>query len=302
MKVDAIPLTEPLPRGGSKGTSVAVEPLLGAEVRAPRSFFEAKAPGSGAMLSLLASPLKRSEWEWWPIPAFLIHHPEAGAVLVDTGFHPSVAVQPSANLGKAGAAFNKVRMREGHSIAAQLRDKGHDPKSIETVVMTHLHYDHASAISEFPNAQFILSASEWEAATTVYRPLLHGYRRAHFDFLFDYRTIDFDGERISSYASFGRTFDLFGDGSIRLAFTPGHTEGHMSVICRLAERDLVIAGDAIYTTGQLRGESMPPRPENFHKWERSLRELQRFHSQFPEVTIIPGHDPDAWADLDDRYE
>ena len=53
----------------------------------------------------------------------------------------------------------------------------------------------------------------------------------HFDYAFDYRTVDFDRGGIDSYASFGRTFDLFGDGSIRLAFTPGHSAGHMSVIC-----------------------------------------------------------------------
>lgn len=276
MKVDPVPLTEPFSGGGSQGTSVAVEPLLGGEVRAPRSFFETKSPGTRATLSLLTSPLKRGKWEWWPIPSFLIHHPEIGPVLVDTAFHPSVSAQPSANLGKPLAAVNKIRMRDGQSLPAQLRERGIDPKSIAYVIMTHLHYDHTSGISEFPNSQFILSAAEWNAATTVDRPLLHGYRHAHFDYLFDYRTIDFNGDHVSSYASFGRTFDPFDDGSIRLAFTPGHTEGHMSVICRLAERDLVIAGDAIYTTGQLRGESVPPRAESFHQWGRPLRELQRF--------------------------
>ena len=70
------------------------------------------------------------------------------------------------------------------------------------------------------------------------QPTLNGYRRAHFDYAFDYRTVDFDRAGIDSYASFGRTFDLFGDGSIHLAFTPGHSAGHMSVICRLKQRRL----------------------------------------------------------------
>ncbi len=83
------------------------------------------------------------------------------------------------------------------------------------------------------------------------RPTLNGYRRVHFDFAFDYRTIDFDRGGIDSYATFGRSFDLFGDGSIRLAYTPGHSAGHMSVIARLKERDFVIGGDATYTLAQL---------------------------------------------------
>ena len=125
-------------------------------------------------------------------------------------------------------------------------------------------------------------------------PLLNGYRRAHFDYAFDYRTVDFDRGGIDSYASFGRTFDLFGDGSIRLAFTPGHSAGHMSVIAHLAERDFVIGGDAIYTQGQLDGDApLPPRPFDAHNFRRSLQELKLFRREFPDAIITPGHDPSS---------
>ena len=108
---------------------------------------------------------------------------------------------------------------------------------------------------------------------------------------------------IDSYASFGRTFDLFGDGSIHLAFTPGHTAGHISVICRLAKRDFVIGGDAMYFLAQLEGEvALPPRPFDAHNFRRSLQELRLFHRQFPEALITPGHDPDFYAKLGSRYE
>ena len=127
---------------------------------------------------------------------------------------------------------------------AQLRKRGLDPGEVPIVVMTHLHLDHTSAISEFPQSTFVVSEAEWQAAAHGSKPLLNGYRRAHFDYAFDYRTVDFDRAAVGSYASFGRTFDLFGDGSIRLAFTPGHSAGHMSVIAHLAERDFVIGGDA----------------------------------------------------------
>jgi glyoxylase-like metal-dependent hydrolase (beta-lactamase superfamily II) len=125
---------------------------------------------------------------------------------------------------------------------------------------------------------------------------------AHYDFAFDYRTVSFDGPNVDSYSTFGRTFDLFGDGSVRLAFTPGHTYGHIAVICRLKERDLVIAGDAIYTLGQLGDAPPPPHPADPHTWRRSQQELKLFRRQYPQAVIIPGHDPEAWAALDDRYE
>jgi N-acyl homoserine lactone hydrolase len=148
----------------------------------------------------------------------------------------------------------------------------------------------------------VLSEREWHAATTDPRPLLRGYRPAHYDYAFDYRTLSYDSDAIQSYSSFGRTFDLFGDGSVRLASTAGHTAGHQSVICRLAERDLVIAGDAIYTLGQLSGAPEPPLTVDEHNWRRSLRELQLFQRQYPQAVIIPGHDAEHWRTLETRYQ
>jgi glyoxylase-like metal-dependent hydrolase (beta-lactamase superfamily II) len=132
---------------------------------------------------------------------------------------------------------------------------------------------------------------------------MNGYRRAQFDLAFDYRTVDFNGEAIGSYATFGRTFDLFGDGSVRLAFTPGHSAGHCSVICRLASADFVIGGDAVYFAGQLDGsEKLAPRPFDAHNLRRSVQELRLFHAQFPAAVITPGHDPEFYSRLAPRFE
>ena len=77
----------------------------------------------------------------------------------------------------------------------------------------------------------------------------------------------------------------------------------MSVICRLAETDFVIGGDAMYVLGQLEGAvPLPPRPFDAHNMRRSLQELRLFHRQFPAATITPGHDPEFYARLAPRYE
>ena len=90
---------------------------------------------------------------------------------------------------------------------------------------------------------------------------------------------------------------------MRLASTPGHSAGHQSVICRLRDRDLVIAGDAIYTYRPARGRRRePPRPLDRHNWRRSLRELQHFARTYPQAVIVPGHDPEHWKTLEKRYE
>jgi len=288
--------------GGSHGASVTVEPLSGGEVQFPAASFER--PG-GRLEGLKVTGLFTSRsrgWSWVPCPAFLIRHPTAGAVLVDTSLHPSLAAKPAENFGRLAARYARPRVAPGRDLAAQLRDLGTDPRSIRLVVMTHLHMDHASGISEFPASTFVLSKAEWEAATTGSRPLARGYRPAHYDYAFDYRLVDFDGSLIDSYSTFGRAFDLLGDGSIRLVFTPGHTVGHTSLVLRLRERDFVIAGDAVYTMRQLEGGPGQPRPHDPHLWRRSLQELQLFHRQYPQAVIVPGHDPGHWQGLEPKYE
>jgi N-acyl homoserine lactone hydrolase len=299
--VEAKPLHEPL-AGGTPGATVTVEPIVAGHVTWSRSMME-RPGGRFETLKLLRALVSGEPAMSVPCPAFLIRHPSAGTILVDTGLHPSIATDGRENFGRLGSRFGKPKLEPGADVPAQLRKRGLDPGEVPVVIMTHLHLDHSSAISEFPQSTFIVSDTEWEAATVGPRPMLNGYRRAHFHFAFDYRTVDFDRGGIDSYATFGRCFDLFGDGSIRLAYTPGHSAGHMSVVVRLRERDFVIGGDATYTAGQLDGSApLAPRPFDAHNYRRSLQELRLFRREFPQAIVTPGHDPEFYESLDASYE
>ena len=294
-------LTGPL-AGGSAGAQVAVEPLIAGHVDFPRAAM-VDPGGSFKTLRIARAISSSKQAQTVPVPAFLIHHPSAGAVLVDTGLHPSIASGGKENFGGLSNRFGRPSLEPGEDVPSQLRAKGIEPRQVPTVVMTHLHLDHASAMSEFPESTFVFSAAEWEDAAHGSKPTMNGYRRNHYDLAFNYRTVDFNGEAIGSYANFGRTFDLFGDGSVRLAFTPGHSAGHCSVICRLASADFVIGGDAVYFAGQLDGsEKLAPRPYDAHNLRRSVQELRLFHAQFPAAVITPGHDPEFYSQLAPRFE
>jgi glyoxylase-like metal-dependent hydrolase (beta-lactamase superfamily II) len=301
VSVEPKPLHEPL-AGGTPGATVSVEPMIAGQVTWPRTMME-RPGGRFETLKLLRALLTGNPAATVPVPAFLIRHPSAGAVLVDTGLHPSIATDGKENFGGLGTRIGKPALAVGEDVPAQLRKRGLDPGEIPVVVMTHMHLDHSSAISEFPNSTFVVSETEWNAAATGSQPVLNGYRRAHFDYAFEYCTIDFDRGDISSYSTCGRTFDLFGDGSIRLAYTPGHSAGHISVIARLAERDFVVGGDATYTQAQLDGDApLAPRPADAHNYRRSLQELKLFRREFPDAIVTPGHDAEFFAGLSARYE
>jgi N-acyl homoserine lactone hydrolase len=298
VRAEAIPLDGPLP-GGVEGASVVVEPMEAGRARFPAAFFESDG-GLLAAPRALGIRTPRSEYMALPVPVYLIRHPGAGAILVDTGLHGSIARNPRDNMGRIAASY--WELEEGEDAPSQLRAKGLSTGQIEAVILTHLHHDHASGISQFPDSVFVLSAEEWDVATNVSRPLLHGYRPKHYDYAFDYRTVDFDEEYVESYGPFGRTFDLFGDGSIRLVYTPGHSAGHMSVIARLPRRDFVITADVAYTWRQFQGGPEPWRVQDRHNWRRSLKEMQAYRRAYEYALVVPGHDPEFWAKLDERYE
>ncbi len=284
----------PLP-GGREGAAVRVHPLLTGEQLAPPVLFE-RPHGRVALLRALA---RRSDRIWIPIPAFLAIHPSAGPLLIDTGFHPSVAVDPTNNLGPITGRLAPFRV--GPEQAASHRIAAHDlrPSDIRTVVMTHLHYDHASAISEFPDSTFVVSEHEWYAASEG--GWRQGYNHRHFDHAFDWRAIDFDGPAVDSFSAFGRAVDLFGDGSVRLLYTPGHTLGHVSVLLRLAHGEMLVAGDAVYNRAALDHDLRTLFVADQHLYHRSVRELRRFIEQSPGVIVVPGHDPEVWAELKPVY-
>jgi N-acyl homoserine lactone hydrolase len=288
----SLPLT-----GGRDGAAVRLHPLLTGTWRAPPAAF-LREDGRFAWRKALGFGVPREKWLVSPVQAFLVEHPGAGSLLIDTGLHPSVAVDPKENIGRilSFMAFKDLEMRPEQAVPAQLRERGLEPSDVGVVVMTHLHADHASAISEFPQATFVLSSAEWKAATS--QGPSHGYRRRQFDHAFDYRTLDFDAPDADSFSTFGRSFDLFGDGSVRLVFTPGHTHGHLSLVLRVRRGEVLIAGDAIYLERTLRDHHLPHIVEDEHLFRRSLREIELYARETPDALIVPGHDIDAFRRLD----
>ncbi|HEX8742167.1 MAG TPA: N-acyl homoserine lactonase family protein [Thermoleophilaceae bacterium] len=294
------PAELPLP-GGKPDAAVTLHPLLCGTGRWPEPYRHRES-GRLATLKAIGIGDDKAQRTVYPIVAFLVEHPAAGPILIDTGLHPSVAVDKKQNVGRilAATAASGWRMEPSQAVPDQLRERGIEPSEVRLVVMTHLHFDHASGMVQFPGATFVFSRQEWHAANQP-RPWRHGYVPSHFDHAFDYRLLDFDGPGVGSFASFGRAFDLLGDGSIRVVFTPGHTMGHMSVVLRTSEREVLLAADAAYTRHALATGHQPFLMQDEHLFARSLREVQRYAEQTPSALVIPGHDMEAWEQLEPIY-
>jgi glyoxylase-like metal-dependent hydrolase (beta-lactamase superfamily II) len=140
---------------------------------------------------------------------------------------------------------------------------------------------------------------EWAAACEG--GALQGYHQRQFDHAFDWRTLDYNSDPVESFSGFAQSLDPFGDGSVRLLSTPGHTRGHQSVVLRTAAGEVLLTGDAAYTERGLRGEELPYVIDDEHRFTRSVAEIQRYVEQTPSAIVIPGHDWDLWPRLQSVY-
>jgi len=296
VKTQPKPAELPLP-GGSPGATVRVHPLRCGEVLLPPAVLDRPSGRLAQPRAMLGT--KRSNWAWVPVPAFLVEHPTAGPILVDTGFHASVQDGPRSSLGRRQTWAMPARADTGDSAPEHLRARGIEPREIATIVMTHLHNDHASGATQFPDATFVVDEAEWAAACKG--GFAQGYRHAHFDQPFDWRSVTYaDAE---PYASFERTIDLLGDGSIRLLSTPGHTAGHQSLLLRLRDGELLLTADAAYTRRAIEERILPlfifGGEDDFR---RSLAAIGDYVEQHPQAVVICGHDAANWPQLEAVYE
>ena len=218
-----------------------------------------------------------------PVPFFLLRHPQ-GDVVVDGGNPLAVARDPKAHWGELADLF-KVRMSEEQHCAAQLRRFGLATESVRYVVQTHLHIDHTGALGHFPDATVVVHPRELQAAREADSPIASGYVRE------DYDRPGLGWQRAED------ELDLFGDGTIRLIETPGHSAGHMSLLLQLDQTGpMLLTADAADNRAQWEGRARPRALFSREDATRSLDLLRRVaHRTDP--LIVFGHDPENWSQL-----
>lgn len=264
--------------------TVELVPLLAGEM-CLTARFELAPPGPLATERTLLAQALRVRRHWAPVPAFLLRHPEHGDTLVDTGLDPTVAHDPTATLGPATGRLFPARV---HALRPQLDALGAE---VRRVILTHAHSDHVSGLGELPEATVVLDRREWDA-TFATASWLNGYVPRVLERAGARELLDLDGGE--PHAGFERTIDLFGDGSVRLLSTPGHSAGHLSVLVRTPEREVLLGGDALGSEAQL--HRLVPSAIFVDRAQAldSLARIQAWAREHPEGLAVPGHDP-GWT-------
>ena len=118
------------------------------------------------------------------------------------------------------------------------KSRGLAPEDIDTVILTHLHWDHCQNADLFPNARVLVHPKELDYARNPNKA--DGQVATYFtDMLAKLRV-----EPVSDG-------DTVADG-VRVIDTPGHTKGHMGVVAEVEGETVLIAGDALPDGGTVR--------------------------------------------------
>jgi len=233
----------------------------------------------GTLTGAMANMMEGGEGEvTLPIPSYLIEHPK-GTVLFDSGMHPDCQRDPTARAGARIGAWFKFDYRPGDEVSARLQAIGRDPAEIDILINSHLHFDHVGGNALIPNATVVIQKPEWEAGMDPDIAALRGFNRADFDLGHKIKMIE--GEH-----------DLFGDGSLVLFPTYGHTPGHQSLKLKLASGEIVLAADACYFCRTLAERRLPVRVHDRDAMHASLEKLAQL--QKGGARIFFGHDSEFW--------
>lgn len=219
-----------------------------------------------------------------PLPAYLIEHPR-GLVLFDTGLVPDALEDPHSVYGGLADLITLTATAD-QRLDRQLRTLGYKLSDVTHVIASHGHFDHSGGLYLFPEAKFYAGAGELQNA---YWPAKIGagfYRQEDLD-----ATRKFDWYQIPSI-----DLDLFGDGSLVILFTPGHSPGELSLLVRLPSRNFLLTGDTVHLRAALEQEIHFPVDSDTAAAVRSLQRLKLIRDS-ADATVWITHDPEDWADL-----
>jgi N-acyl homoserine lactone hydrolase len=217
-----------------------------------------------------------------PIHLWVVEH-DGRRILVDTGETAAARDIP----------FARFRVGADDELPAALATIGLTVGDIDEVVLTHMHGDHVDGAVHLQRPVLVHDAELAYARSAVSRFFQRALRQPLPDGV-EYEPVKLDG---GPFGAFEASRPLTGDGRVVAVATPGHTPGHISMICIDDEgRHVLLAGDATDTLEQLharRHDAVGPKPAI------SVATIDRIlaHAREHPTVYLPSHDPGSAARL-----
>jgi N-acyl homoserine lactone hydrolase len=235
-----------------------------------------------------------------PVNVYVIEHC-CGLVLFDTGQDRTSVTDPgyfpSGVLMGPLYRMSRFDMAADQTLSVLLKDIGYHAGDVDMVVLSHLHGDHIGGLREVSHAELLVCRAEWNTLSGAW-PELTGVMRRHIELPgLRWRQITPVPIHDPALAPFNMGHDVFGDGSLVLVPTPGHTAGSTSLIVRRPGRPtLALVGDLTYDAHLLERGHVPG-VGNRRLLRRSTAMLNQLRENHPGLVVLATHDPGAAATL-----
>ena len=199
----------------------------------------------------------------------LIETDTQGLVLVDTGFGSQDVNHPRQRLSQFFRYFNNIQLEHRYTALTQIQQLGFAAADVRHIVLTHLDFDHAGGLEDFPNAKVHVMQSEMTAASNAAGMRdTRRFRAQQWNGVKAWAFYSPEGDR---WNGFEAVRALLGDAEEDILLVPlaGHTPGHAGIALRTAEGWLLHAGDAYFYRGEV-GQPERHCPPGLRLYQRMM--------------------------------
>ena len=176
-----------------------------------------------------------------------------------------------------------IRVRR--SLVDQLAQLNVKPEQIETIGISHWHFDHTGQARHFPQAKLLMGRGDIEFLRREPSPDADSTKAMAHWLTGGGKLEPLDGDR-----------DVFGDGRVVMLDMPGHTPGHYALLVRLASGPVLLSGDLYHFTEQVANRGVPPFNADRADTLASMDRYDRIAKNLKAKTIIQ-HEPADIAKL-----
>lgn len=240
-----------------------------------------------------------SEWDA-TTSVLLVRHPR-GDLLIDTGMSPHAEEEAREQSGWAQFVFHQTAGRNERRGDLRTLLERAGVHQLSGVILSHIHPDHAGGVALIPDVPVWVAPEEAAfvrgAKVTHAQAVVPALARALEPRM---KEIPF-AER--AYATYGRSWDVFGDGTVVVVPTPGHTPGSVATFLNLGNRRLVHVGDLINLQESVRRGAPKSwlmrllTDEDQAATSAEVAKLAELQRVDPALWILPAHDRKAYEAL-----
>ncbi|OTG63158.1 MBL fold metallo-hydrolase [Acinetobacter silvestris] len=228
----------------------------------------------------------------------LLIETDQGLVLVDTGLGIQDYLHTKQRLGAIVAKIGAIIPDLNLTAIRQIQQLGFKSSDVKHILVSHLDFDHAGGISDFPNATIHILSTEFNAARSLSFQNKLRYRTQQFK---DHRYWNFiEPQQGETWFNFSKVqaFKLFNDEILMIPLL-GHTAGHCGIAIKQQNNWMLFCGDAYYSHLELDPKHKLPSLEiterlfAFDNLQRiqTLHHIQQLAQTEPQIDIICAHDP-----------